>query len=210
MGRSVGKRELAGQAIHVEQNILREAVGSQDQVLTCYGGINRVQFHPQGEITVEPVCLTREATRRFNRHFLLFFTGFQRVASDVAATYVHSLDERENELRAISGMVESGLKSLVQERYSEFGALLDEYWRVKRGSEISCPEMDWAYQAALDAGAWGGKLVGAGGGGYLLLFAPPEKHRSVRERLGTLLEIPFEFEFSGSQIIFFDEREEYE
>lgn len=211
IGRSVSKQELARQAIHLEQNVLQEAVGSQDQVLTCYGGINRVQFHRQGDITVEPVCLDAPATRRFNQHFLLFFTGIQRVASEVAATYVHQLDQRKTELSAIADMVNLGAEALVAERYSQFGELLDEYWRIKRslGSEVSRPGMDQAYQAAREAGAWGGKLVGAGGGGYLLLFAPPQRHAAIREQLSQLLEVPFQFEYSGSRIIFFDKREEY-
>ncbi|MCA9780654.1 MAG: kinase [Candidatus Eremiobacteraeota bacterium] len=208
-GRTLVKSELARQAIHLEQDVLVESVGSQDQVLTCYGGMNRVLFQPDGRIDVQPITLEKEAAGRFNDHLLLFYTGVQRVASEVAGTYIHQLPEKQRELREIAAMVEVGLEHLRQENYRAFGALMDEYWQLKKslGALVSDPQTDSLYECARKAGAWGGKLVGAGGGGYFLAFAPPEAQSQIREALG-LLEIPFGFDNTGSQIIFSDHQAE--
>lgn len=205
-GRAVSKHELALQAIHLEQDLLSEAVGSQDQVLTCYGGLNRVEFQTHGDFIVSPVFLEREALEDFTDHFLLFFTGLQRNASDIAKTYSNRLFEKEREMLAISQMVQAGLDALKRADYAYFGGLLHEYWKLKRAlsPRISHPSIDRLYGEAISAGALGGKLVGAGGGGYLMLFAPPTRHSNILQRLSALLHIPFRFESAGSQIIDFD------
>lgn len=210
-GSNLDKHTLALQAIHLEQEVMNEAVGSQDQVLTCYGGLNRVDFRPCGDIVVAPVKLGEGAVDRLNDHLLLFFTGIQRTASEVASSYLNTLLDQEIALEEIVGMVDAGLSHLQNENYRDFGRLLDRYWTLKRSlsERISGAEFDTLYQQALAEGAWGGKLVGAGGGGYLLLVAPPERHAGIKSRLSHLLSIPFKIEFAGSRIIFADQQEEY-
>ncbi|MBX3166253.1 MAG: kinase [Candidatus Eremiobacteraeota bacterium] len=211
-GHIINKRDLASEGIYIEQDRLRETVGSQDQVLTCYGGINHVVFQPNGEIDVRPVTLNREAVRELNRHFLLFFTGVQRTASDIAASYVGDLSsKKESQMRSISGMVESCLDILKRGNYYQFGKLLHESWLLKQslGEQISNSRVAELYTAALSAGALGGKLIGAGGGGYLLVFAHPGEHPKILRQLSQCVHVPFRFEFSGSQIVFYDPEEEY-
>lgn len=209
-GRMVSKQQLATEGIYIEQERLREVVGSQDQVLTAYGGLNHVIFHPTGQFEVRPLCLTKAAVKEFNQHFMLFFTRVQRTASDVAATYVGKLTQQETRLRSIADMVPAALQILNQADWHQFGRLLHEYWLHKQslGDQVSNQVVNEIYQAALSAGALGGKLIGAGGGGYLLLFAHPSQHSTIRERLKGLVHVPFRFEFSGSQIVVFDPDEE--
>lgn len=209
-GRMVSKQQLAQEGIYIEQERLREVVGSQDQVLTAYGGLNHVVFHPTGQFEVRPLCLTKAAVKEFNQHFMLFFTRVQRTASDIAATYVGSLTQQESRLQSIAEMVPAALQILNQGDWHQFGRLLHEYWLHKQslGDQVSNEAINEIYQAALSAGALGGKLIGAGGGGYLLLFAHPAQHPTIRERLKGLVHVPFRFEFSGSQIVVFDPDEE--
>ncbi len=205
-GRMVSKHNLARQGIHIEQERLGEVVGSQDQVLTAYGGLNHVVFHPNGEFEVRPMVLIRQAVQEFNRHFLLYFTKVQRTASDVAATYVDTLINQEKRLRTIADMVTTGIDVVARGDWTQFGGLLHDYWQEKQGlgSQVSNESIREIYDTARSAGALGGKLIGAGGGGYLLLFAHPQQHGAIRERLKGLVRVPFQFEFSGSQIIVFD------
>lgn len=210
-GRMVSKQTLAREAIHVEQERLQETVGSQDQVLTAYGGLNHVVFHPNGEFEVQPLCLSRAAVQDFNEHFMLYFTRVHRTASDVAATYVPSLTQQEERMRSIAAMVTESLDILNRGDWTQFGRLLHEYWLLKQGlgEAVSNPSIEEIYQAARSAGALGGKLVGAGGGGYMLLFASPQHHAKIRQNLRGLVHVPFRFEFSGSNIVVFDPGEEY-
>lgn len=211
-GKIISKPRLAREGIHIEQDRLQETVGSQDQVLTCYGGINHVVFQANGEIEVRPVSLQREAVRELNRHFLLFFTGVQRTASDIASSYVSGLNDKAMEMRAIGDMVNECLDILNRGDFHRFGKLLHESWLLKQslGSKISNERVAELYLAAISAGALGGKLIGAGGGGYLLVFAHPKDHPGILDRLKDLVHVPFRFEFSGSQIIFYDPEEEHE
>lgn len=210
-GRLISKHDLAREAIHVEQELLKETVGSQDQVLTAHGGINHVEFHTNGEFSVQPLSLTREAVQDFNQHLLLFFTGIHRTASDVAKTYVESLPDQTDSLFAIRQMVDRCLDILNRGDYIEFGRLLDEYWCIKQGlsEKISNSRIKDLYQAAKDAGAVGGKITGAGGGGYFLLVAPPSAHPRILQTFSNLVHIPFRFEFSGSSISHFDPGEDF-
>ncbi|WP_205470447.1 hypothetical protein [Breoghania sp. L-A4] len=175
-GRSVAKEELARNAIHVEQSVIGENVGSQDQVTTAYGGFNRVDFHRSGEIVVAPVVFPNERRAALNDHLLLFFTGVTRVASEIAENQIKNLDSRRSELDAMRAMVDEGMSILGADGtdLDAFGRLLHEGWSLKRrlSDKVSTPQIDAYYEAAREAGALGGKLLGAGGGGFLLVFAP--------------------------------------
>jgi len=200
------KMELAKEAIKVEQEILRENVGCQDQVMAAFGGLSRVDFFQNHDINVTPVMLSRERLHDLQDHLLLYFTGFSRIASQIAQEQIGLTKERKNELRAIYDMVDEGVSILTQGRdLTDFGLLLHEAWKLKRSltSRISSPIIDEVYETARRAGAIGGKLLGAGGGGFMLLFAKPEHHIRIRESLRRFLRVPFSFETMGSQIIFY-------
>jgi D-glycero-alpha-D-manno-heptose-7-phosphate kinase len=211
-GRMMGKEQLAKESIHIEQDILKETVGSQDQVCAAYGGVNHITFNPNGDVSVRPLTVAEDRIKDLNAHLMLFYTGIKRTASEVASSYVTSLDARDAQLKRLKALVSQGVEILNgTSDLAEFGNLLHEAWEAKRSmsSKISNPEVDELYQQARAAGALGGKLLGAGGGGFILLFAPPGKQAALRRKLGKLIHVPFEFEYSGSQIIFFDREEDY-
>ncbi len=211
-GQMPSKRQLAVEAIHVEQEVLREIVGSQDQVSAAHGGLNHVAFLPNGEISVRPVTAAPERVRELNAHLMLFYTGIKRTASDIAKTYVEDLDKKKAQLRILKDLVEEGLSILTTGRdLLAFGGLLHEAWQLKRGlsAKTSNHEVDAIYDQARAAGALGGKLTGAGGGGFMLLFVPPERQARVKETLRELIHVPFKLESSGSQVIFYDPGEDY-
>lgn len=199
--------ELARQAIHIEQNVLREHVGSQDQVATAVGGLNRITFGADDAFQVTPVVCPRPRLDALQDHLMLTFTGLSRNASEIAAEQVQSTRANGATLLRIRELVDEALALLCgADDLTTFGRLLDEGWQLKRSltARISNPEIDAMYAAARQAGAIGGKLLGAGGGGFLLLFVPPPAQPRVREALHRLLHVPFRFESSGTQIIFHD------
>jgi D-glycero-alpha-D-manno-heptose-7-phosphate kinase len=211
-GRMPSKDQLAVESIHIEQEILEEAVGSQDQITAAHGGFNYVVFRPDGEISVRPVTVSQDRLRDLNAHLMLFFTGVQRTSSDVARSYLENLDSKRRHLRILKELADESLSILKSDMdLTAFGELLQEAWVVKRSlsPEVSTSELDEIYQTALASGAVGGKLIGAGGGGFLLLFAHPDRHQVLKEKLERLIYVPFRFEFSGSQIIFYDPEKEY-
>jgi D-glycero-alpha-D-manno-heptose-7-phosphate kinase len=211
-GRMATKRQLATEAVHLEQEVLKETVGSQDQVLAAYGGLNHVAFQPNGEIVVTPVTVSRERVQELNSHLMLFYTGIKRTASTVANTYVNGIDEKKRALRIMNDLVIESMSILNgSQDITAFGELLHEAWQTKRGlsAKVTNPFVDNLYEEAAAAGAIGGKLTGAGGGGFLLLFVPPHKQQAVRERLSKLIHVPFRFDFTGSQVIFADREQEY-
>jgi D-glycero-alpha-D-manno-heptose-7-phosphate kinase len=211
-GRLASKHQLAMEAVHLEQEVLKETVGSQDQVLAAYGGFNHITFAPNGEISVRPVTLSRERMLELNAHLMLFYTGIKRTASTIADTYVNGLDEKRRELRLMRELVDEGVAILGSgQDLGGFGELLHEAWQAKRSlsAKVSNSQVDDIYEQARATGAIGGKLIGAGGGGFILLFAPPARHAAIRARLGKLIHVPVKFEFGGSQIIFFDREEDY-
>jgi D-glycero-alpha-D-manno-heptose-7-phosphate kinase len=206
-GRMACKAQLADDAIYVEQTMLEEAVGIQDQIQVAYGGINFIDIRTDGEYNVSPVVLPRERMREFKRRLMLFFTGISRYASEIAQSQISAIPAKAQELRAMRQMVDAALDVLVSGReLEEFGRLLHEAWQLKRGltEKISNDRVDQIYAAARSAGATGGKLLGAGGGGFMLVYAEPQAQDEVRKALSGLLEIPFEFEFAGTQLIFCD------
>jgi D-glycero-alpha-D-manno-heptose-7-phosphate kinase len=211
-GRMPTKHQLAIESVDLEQNILKETVGSQDQVQAAYGGFNHVTFQPNGEIIVTPVTIPRARAQELNSHLMLFYTGIKRTASTIASTIVANFDEKKRNLRIMRDLVLEARSILNSNQdLTAFGELLHEAWQMKRGlsATVTNPHIDGLYEAALGAGAVGGKITGAGGGGFLLLFVPPERQSAVRDRLSTLIHVPFGFEYFGSQIIFADSEREY-
>lgn len=201
------KEGLARDAIHVEQNIIGENVGSQDQVSAAFGGFNRIEFHRNDSFDVSPVILLGQRQKELRDHLMLCFTGFSRIASEVAKSKIDNLKSREKELKLMRAMVDEALSILqnTNESIDSFGKLLDVSWQYKRSlsDRVSTPEIDSIYQAAMDAGAIGGKILGAGGGGFLLIFAKPERHAAIRDRLNKLIHVPFDFEDSGSRVVLY-------
>jgi D-glycero-alpha-D-manno-heptose-7-phosphate kinase len=206
------KRQLANESIHIEQELIRETVGSQDQVLAAYGGFNHITFHPGGEITVRPVILPQERSLELNAHLMLFYTGIIRTASDVAGSYVKDLEAKRRQLRIMKDLVEESLSILCSsQRITAFGELMHEAWQAKRslGSSVSNDHVDELFEKAMAAGAIGGKITGAGGGGFMLLFVPPERQRDVLNALSTLIHVPFHFDYGGSRIIYYQHEEDF-
>ena len=200
------KMDLAKEAIQIEQEILKENVGCQDQVMAAYGGLCRIDFSPNHDMHVTPVILSRERLQNFRDHLLLYFTGFSRNASQIAAEQIGLTKSRKTELRAMYQMVKEGISILTHPQgITDFGKLLHEAWKLKRSltTKISSPIIDEIYETARKNGAIGGKLLGAGGGGFLLLFAKPQDHPRLKEALRGFLSVPFSFEGMGSQIIFY-------
>ncbi len=197
------KMELARQAIHIEQEVLKENVGCQDQVIAALGGFRRTDFLPSGEIRSNPVAISPERLKTLESHLLLYFTGFSRIASVIVKEQLENIPRRQAELGRMREMVDESLSVLDHGELADFGRLLDESWQLKRrlSSKISTAAIDGIYEAAKSAGALGGKLLGAGGGGFMIMFALPEDQPRVKEKLKGLLRIPFHFEGEGSRLL---------
>ena len=206
-GSYVAKDEIAKHAIHIEQNIIKENVGSQDQISAAYGGFNRIEFNRDDTFDVRPIILPVARIKMLEDHLMLFFTGLSRIASDIAKSKIEHLKDRADELNRIRDMVNEGLAILQgpDEMLDDFGLLLGESWEHKKklSDKVSTPRINQIYDAAIKAGASGGKILGAGGGGFLLLFVKPELQANVRERLYNLIHVPFQFENSGSRIVLY-------
>jgi D-glycero-alpha-D-manno-heptose-7-phosphate kinase len=211
-GRMTGKDRLMEESIHIEQDLLREVVGSQDQVSAAHGGFNKITFAQNGRVGVTPVLLPDGRVDQLDSHLMLFYTGIVRTASKIAASYVTDMHAKRRQLRVLKDLVDESIDVLISDKCLDaFGELLDEAWQLKRslGAGISTAEVDDMYTRAKAAGAVGGKLTGAGGGGFLLLYVPPERQIDVAASLPELVHVPFRFESSGSQIIFFDPEEDF-
>ncbi|MHB1585976.1 MAG: GHMP family kinase ATP-binding protein [Acidiferrobacteraceae bacterium] len=206
-GRMVSKSKLAEEAIYVEQVLLKEAVGIQDQIQVAHGGINLIDIRVDGTYEVRPILLPAQRIGELQEHLLLFFTGISRFASEVAQSQIEAIPKKKADLQEMAALVDPALEILTGGGpIDDFGAMLHESWRLKRGltDKVSSERIDEIYERARAAGALGGKLLGAGGGGFMLLFAKPERKPEIRKTLSHLLEIPFRFERSGTQIIFCD------
>ncbi len=206
------KQQLMQESIMIEQEMIMETVGSQDQALAAYGGFNHIQFLPNREISVRPVVITYERMQMLNRHLMLFYTGIKRTAADIAESYVNDIEARKRQLRIMKDLVDEGISLLNSGGdLTSFGELLHESWQAKRSlsDRVTSPEVDQMYEAARTAGAIGGKVTGAGGGGFMLLFVPPERQQAVREKLSGQIHVPFSFEFNGSQIIYLQHEEDF-
>ncbi len=206
------KMQLAKEAIHIEQDIINENVGSQDQVLAAFGGFNRISFSGECCIDIKPVMVKPERLESLQNHLMLVFSGFSRTASEIAGEQIKQTPSKKQELKEMHQMVDEAINIVSGDGdISEFGKLLHESWQLKRSltNKISSPYTDFLYEKALGAGAVGGKVIGAGGGGFMLFFVKPEFQTKVREALGGLLHVPIRFESMGSQIIFYEPADYY-
>jgi len=208
------KHSLALEAIKVEQDILEEAVGAQDQVSAAYGGVNRINFNCDGSVEVKPITTAPARLVELEQHLALYFTGFSRTASQIAQEQLRLTPQRKQELHAMHSLVDDAEAIITSPNRSlnEFGSLLHESWKIKRTltQKITNPAIDEIYEAGLSAGALGGKLLGAGGGGFMVFFVPPERRAALRERLKNLLCIPFSFSSRGSHVVLYEPEEAYD
>jgi D-glycero-alpha-D-manno-heptose-7-phosphate kinase len=205
-GNYIANYDLASQAIHIERDIIRENVGSQDQISAAHGGFNRIEFLRDGSFRVDPVILRHERLEEFQNHLMLFFTGFSRFASDIAKSKIENLKNRTVELHKMKESVHEAIRILQSDApIEEIGRLLDQNWKYKRSlsDKVSSPEIDQIYEAAMKAGAIGGKLLGAGGGGFMVFLVEPALQKKVREALSHLIHVPFRFENNGSRVVLY-------
>ena len=211
-GRMPNKQQLAKESIYIEQEALKETVGSQDQVIAAHGGFNYITFHRNGDIKLTPITLASHRIEELENHLMLFYTGIPRFSSKVAKSYVKKIGDKKKQLSVMQDSVEEALSILKSNKdIKSFGQLLNEFWQLKKSlsPQVSNSFIDEIYKEAQSSGAIGGKLIGAGGGGFLLLFVPPRSQKKVRESLKKLIYVPFKFEHEGSQVIFFDKEEDY-
>ncbi len=204
MGKKVDKKQLALEAIYVEQNLIKENVGSQDQTAAAFGGFNKIEFGGKEKLKIKPLKLSQEKVDFLQDNLMLFFTGYSRQANEIAKEQIRATPSKDKELRIMRQMVDEAENILHGkiDKFNDFGKLLHETWMLKRGltNLISNSSIDEIYNTAIKAGALGGKLCGAGGGGFILFFVPPERQKELKEKLN-LLYVPFRFENFGSQII---------
>jgi D-glycero-alpha-D-manno-heptose-7-phosphate kinase len=202
------KQELAETAIHIEQEVIKETVGSQDQVAAAFGGINRVDFHIDGKFTVRPVVILPWRAEELNSNLMLFFTGFSRIAETVAKSKIANFSKKQDHLLAMRQMVDRAQNIFqgTDQDFDEIGRMLHEAWLLKRelSEKVSNSAIDEIYETGLKHGAIGGKVLGAGGGGFVLFYVPRHRQAEVRESLAKLIEVDFKFENNGSQIIHFN------
>ena len=203
-GQYADKRKLADDAIYLERTLCKEAGGIQDQIAASFGGMNRINFSADG-YTVHPVIINPERKKLLNEHLMLFFTGFSRFSSDIQKGTEKSMKDKTQQLLEMYKLVDDAEKILTDKNTSldEFGKLLDYTWQLKRGisSGISTDSIDEQYERAKKAGALGGKLLGAGGGGFLLFYVPKEKQADVKKALAGQMYVPFSFENDGTKVI---------
>lgn len=205
-GKMMSKRQLAQEAIKVERDILKEHGGWQDQVAAAYGGLNRIDFK-DGDFSVHPIIVSPERRKELDSNLLLFYTGIQRFSSEIQAdTFAKPVDKTQQLLDMLA-LVDEAERILTDKNTSldEFGKLLDTTWKLKRGtgSKISNGSIDELYATAIKAGALGGKLLGAGGGGFLLFYCEKEKQERLIKALDKLMIVPFCFENDGAQVLYY-------
>jgi D-glycero-alpha-D-manno-heptose-7-phosphate kinase len=208
------KHNLAKEAIYVEQELLREAVGAQDQVSAAYGGFNRINFHTDGSIEATRVLTSQSRIAELEQHLALYFTGFSRTASEIAQDQLRLTPHKTNELNAMLQLVNEAESIVTNPNRSldEFGKLLHESWKIKRTltPKITTSSIDEIYEAGIEAGALGGKLLGAGGGGFMLFYVPPERRQALRTRLKHLLCVPIAFSSRGSHVVVYEPEEVFD
>lgn len=204
-GKYADKKKLADEAIYLERVLCNEAGGWQDQIAASFGGFNRINFGPDG-YEVLPLIISPERKKRLNDNLMMFFTGFTRFSSDVQkANSATSPDDKKMMLKKMKNLVGEAEAILVNDKkdLDDFGRLLDTTWKLKRqtGGSVSTNSIDALYDKGIKAGALGGKLLGAGGGGFLVFYVQPDKQDSVKKAMSDLMYIPFEFENGGTQVI---------
>lgn len=204
-GKYADKRRLADDAIYLERVLCQESGGVQDQIAASYGGFNRINFNENG-YEVNPIIISNERKKALNENLMLFFTGFSRYSSEIAVSQKAATADKTKELLEMKSLVDEAEKICTSKTdLNEFGHLLDYTWKLKRGitSRISTDEIDQLYQRGINAGAIGGKLLGAGGGGFMLFYVEKDRRRAVKEALNDLLYVPFEFENGGTRVVYY-------
>ncbi len=205
-GKYADKKKLADDAIYLERVLCNEAGGIQDQIAASFGGFNRINFSSDG-YTVKPVIINPERKKKLNARLMLFFTGFSRFSSDIQKGTEKSMKDKTAQLLEMYSLVDDAEKILTNKNsdLDEFGKLLDYTWKLKRGISggISTNSIDEQYERAIKAGALGGKLLGAGGGGFLLFYVPEEKQQAVKDALHDQMHVPFNFENDGTKVIYY-------
>lgn len=204
-GKYANKHKISEDAIYIERVLCNENGGWQDQIASSYGGLNHISFDKNG-FSVNPVIISKSRKQELNNHLMLFFTGFSRISSNIADTQMQSTEKKKKNLFEMQHLVDEGESVLTGKGdICRFGELLDYTWHLKRGltDKISSTTVDQIYNAAKKAGAIGGKLMGAGGGGFMMFFAEPDTQPYIRKALGSLLYVPFQFENDGVQILYY-------
>ena len=204
-GKYADKKRLADEAIYLERVLCNEAGGWQDQIAASYGGFNRIEFNKNGTYDVKPIIIHPDRKKRLNDNLLMFFTGFTRFSSDLQKANQAGYDEKVKQLQQMYSLVDDA-ERVLEDKYSDlddFGRLLDTTWRLKRqtGGAITTDSIDGLYEKGIAAGALGGKLLGAGGGGFLVFYVQPEKQAAVKDAMKDLLYVPFQFEDGGTRVI---------
>ncbi len=206
-GEMVSKQQLAEEAVIIEREMIKERIGLQDQYASAFGGLLLLKFFGRNQVDVCPIAICPERRKMFNERLMLFYTGISRTAHEILKEQIEKTEDNHSKLIALNALVERGIKILCNndKNLSEFGELLDEGWRIKKqlSVKISNEEIDRNYNLAKKVGAVGGKLLGAGGGGFLLLYVEQDKKNKVRRALSNLKEVEFRFENEGSRIIFY-------
>ena len=204
-GKFASKEKLAKDAIYIEREMCKEHGGWQDQIAAAYGGFNRIDFNGD-DFSVRPILISPERKKELNDNLLLFFTGFTRFSSDVQKSN-ESKEDKEKILDQMYKLVDEAEQILIDDKTNldEFGLLLDKTWKLKRqtGNNVSTDSIDGLYNRAINAGALGGKLLGAGAGGFLLFYVPKDKQEALKEELKDLLYVPFNFEDGGTKVIYY-------
>ena len=203
-GKYISKNELAKQAIFIEQKVLNENVGCQDQIAAAYGGFNKIEFYGEDSFKVSPIIIPDDRLNKLQDNLLLFFTGISRFASEIEKSKIVNFNTKKIELSKMHEMVDTSIDILVNQdkNIDDFGFLLNEGWQYKKSLSnlVSNNEVDTIYNSALKSGALGGKLLGAGGGGFILFYAPKENRDIIIKNLNHLIHVPFKFENLGSTV----------
>jgi len=207
-GLQASKEDLAKQAIYIEQEVIKENVGSQDQISAAFGGFNKIDFNTDDSFNITPVIISKDLTEKLQDHILLFFTGLSRFSSEIAKDKIANIKNHFRELTQIKEIVNEGLSILYRpsDSIKDLGKLLHESWKLKRSlsTKVSTPKIDEIYETGIKAGAIGGKILGAGGGGFILFFAAPENHNKIIDRLKKLVHVTFKFDNTGSKIVVYE------
>lgn len=207
-GKIVTKKQLALESIHIEQEMIRENVGSQDQVAVAFGGLNKISFSGDHNIEVTPITISKERFKKLQEHLILFFTGFTRSASEIEGEKIKEIPKKRQEISMLHRFVDEAVDILNGDNdLVDFGKLLHESWKIKKclSDKVSNSHVDSIYETAMQNGAIGGKLLGAGGGGFILFFVNPQDRDRLRQALRSLLYVPFHFDTLGSQIVYYSE-----
>tara|TARA_B100001123_G_C15262385_1_gene1007068 strand:- start:200 stop:1195 length:996 start_codon:yes stop_codon:yes gene_type:complete len=208
----ITKYNLAKNSINIEQKIIGEHVGSQDQITASYGGFNHIKFKNNGNFIINPInSISKIKIKKLEKKLMLFHTGIFRTAENITKKYVNKLYNKANHLNKIHSLVDNAIEILKSDNIEDFGHLLNETWKIKReiSNNISNNFIDDIYNYTISNGAIGGKLLGAGGGGFILFYVPENKQKTILKKLSKLVHVPFKFEFLGSQIIYRQKTNKY-